>query len=64
MTTLKMPYYRKNRLHPIQFREATAEVFYKSMLLESTSLYTVAETPTQNAGADSEPEFRQFWRMG
>jgi hypothetical protein len=38
-------YYRKNRLHPLQFREATAEVFYKSMLLDSTALYTVVETP-------------------
>jgi hypothetical protein len=43
---LRMPYYRKNRLHHVQFREATAEVFYKSMLLESTSLYTVAESQT------------------
>lgn len=42
---LKRPYYRKNRLHPLQFREATAEVFYKSMLLESKAFYTIAETP-------------------
>jgi hypothetical protein len=40
---LKMPYYRKNRLHPTQFREATAEIFYKSMLLESVPFYTVVE---------------------
>lgn len=42
---LKRPYYRKNRLHPMQFREATAEVFYKPMLLESNAFYTIAETP-------------------
>jgi hypothetical protein len=42
---LKRPYYRKNRLHPMQFREATAEVFYKSMLLESQSLYVMLEDP-------------------
>ncbi len=29
----------------MQFREATAEVFYKSMLLDSVSLYAVAEDP-------------------
>jgi len=40
---LKRPYYRENRLHPMQFREATAEVFYKSMLLESNPFYTVVE---------------------
>jgi hypothetical protein len=40
---LKRPYYRKDRLHPMQFREATAEVFYKSMLLESAPLYVIAE---------------------
>ena len=38
-------YYRENRLHPLQFREITAQIFYKSMLLDSTALYTVAETP-------------------
>jgi hypothetical protein len=42
---LKRPSYRKDRLHPMQFREATAEVFYKSMLLESAPLYTVVEDP-------------------
>jgi hypothetical protein len=40
---LKRPYYRNNRLHPVQFREITAEVFYKSMLLECTPLYTIVE---------------------
>jgi len=40
---LKRPYYRKNRLHPVQFRQATAEIFYRSMLLESVPLYTVLE---------------------
>lgn len=40
---LKRPYYRKDRLHPIQFREATAEVFYKSMLLESPSNFLILE---------------------
>jgi hypothetical protein len=33
----------KDRLHPMQFREATAEVFYKSILLESAPFYTVLE---------------------
>ena len=42
---LNRPYYRRNRLHPMQFREATAEVFYKSMLLESEPFYTVLEDP-------------------
>jgi hypothetical protein len=40
---IKQPYYRKNRLHPIQFREVTAQIFYKSMLLDSTSLYFYPE---------------------
>ena len=44
---LKRSYYRKDRLHPLQFREATAEVFYKSMLLETRAFYTVAETPAK-----------------
>ena len=42
---LERTYYRDTPLHPTQFREATAEVFYKSMLLDSTALYVVAETP-------------------
>jgi hypothetical protein len=29
----------------MQFREVTAEVFYKAMLLDSTALYTIAESP-------------------
>jgi hypothetical protein len=40
---LKRPYYRKDPLHPMQFREATGEVFYKSMLLESIPMYMVLE---------------------
>jgi hypothetical protein len=42
---LKRPYYRYNRLHPVQFREVTAEIFYKSMLLECAPPYTVVEDP-------------------
>lgn len=38
-------YYRETPLHPMQFREVTAEVFYKAMLLDSTALYTIAESP-------------------
>jgi hypothetical protein len=38
-------YHRENHLHPLQFREVTARTFCKAMLLESTALYTVAETP-------------------
>jgi hypothetical protein len=38
-------YYRDTPLHPVQFREATALIFYKAMLLDSTALYTIAETP-------------------
>ena len=39
------PYYRDAPLHPVQFREVTALTFYKAMLLDSTALYTIAETP-------------------
>lgn len=42
---LGRPYYRGTPLHPMQFREVTAEVFYKAMLLDSTALYTIAESP-------------------
>lgn len=42
---LNRTYYRDTPLHPVQFREATAEVFYKSMLLDSTAFYVIAETP-------------------
>jgi hypothetical protein len=39
------PYYRDRPLHPMQFREVTALAFYKAMLLDSTALYIIAETP-------------------
>lgn len=38
-------YYRETPLHPLQFREVTAEVFYKAMLLDSTALYKIVESP-------------------
>jgi hypothetical protein len=43
--SIQEDYHRKNRLHPLQFREVTARTFCKVMLLESTALYIVAETP-------------------
>jgi hypothetical protein len=68
---LKRSYHRRNRLHPVQFREATAEVFYKSMLLESEPLYTVMEDQhkmlvmTQNPSAISfrDWDLQVFCRM-
>jgi hypothetical protein len=57
---LRRPYYRKNRLHPIQFREATAEVFYKSMLLESRPLYTVLEHKQKMLVMTQNPRYVTF----
>lgn len=57
---LRRPYYRKHRLHPLQFREATAEVFYKSMLLESRSLYTVVEDSNKMAVITQNPRKVSF----
>jgi hypothetical protein len=33
--SLRRPYYRRNTLHPVQFRQAAAEVFYKAHLLRT-----------------------------
>lgn len=57
---LKRPYYRKNRLHPVQFREITAEIFYKSMLLESVPLYTVLEDVNKLAVLTQNPPSPRF----
>jgi hypothetical protein len=43
--SLRRPYYRKNRLHPVQFREAAAEVFYKAYLLRTPVDFHLFETP-------------------
>jgi hypothetical protein len=40
---LRYSYHRRDRLHPVQFREMTAQLFYKSMLLESASNFVVVQ---------------------
>ena len=55
----------------MQFREVTALTFYKAMLLDSTALYTIAETPEKIQIATQMPpgvSFREwdwltFYRM-
>lgn len=39
--------YMAVELHPLQFLELTAQVFYKTRLLNRSPLFTVAETPDQ-----------------
>ncbi len=57
---LKHPYHRKSRLHPMQFREATAQIFYKSMLLETSPFFTVVENPNELLVITQNPQHISF----
>jgi hypothetical protein len=43
--SLRAPYYRRNRLHPVQFREVAAQIFYKAHLLRTPVAFDVLENP-------------------
>ncbi len=45
--SIKRSYYRKNRLHPIQFRELATEIIYKSFLMETPVGFLLMEAPAR-----------------